>query len=388
MTHNMIKPLSLALFANAVLVYAPSAAAEIDVHLRTFYMHRDFKENIAEHREALTQAVHLNYYGEITDSISLGASAYLNLRIHDDGDSNLTGLLTTDNGEGYAKLGQIYADVSLTDNTFLRAGRWFTGTPLLNDSDSRATPSSTQAIKLTATYDQGQAYIIYTDRAASKTGSHFKRYDDGNGNDHSVALVGGDFVLSNDISFVAAYGKADSYKDQLYLNASIPVSDEVMVGLHHYRGDGDGTNAAFDSNLSNIHASYLFDNLKLSVGYQTVSGDSGYDYAWGGEDDNGLQTSNSVQILDFNRLDEDSWQVRADYQVASVPGLNMMARHTWGDYMSGNTEVDESETNFEMKYTLGEGSLDGLSLRMRVSHVEADVYENIDELRLIVNYSF
>jgi hypothetical protein len=385
----MIKPLTIALLAGtAALVHIPSASAEVDVHLRTFYLCRDFDGDTTEHREALTQALHLNYYAPITDSISVGASAYFNARIYDDGDSHLTGLLTTDNAEGYAKLGQIYADFSLTDITTLRVGRWITGTPLFNDSDSRATPSSTQAIKLTSLYKNGQAYLMYSDRAVSKTGSHFKKYEDSNGDDYGVAIIGGDYVLDNGVSFVAAYGYADDYKQQLYFNVGMPIGDSSRVALHHYQGEGDGANAAFDSDLTNLVASYVFEDLKLTIGYQTVSGDSGYDYLWGGEDDNGLQTSNSVQILDFNRLDEDSWLIRADYQVAAVPGLGVMARHTWGDYAQGNLKVDESETNVEMAYTIAGGTLEGMSLRLRASHVEGDAYDNIDEIRLIVNYGF
>lgn len=388
MTRHMIKPLALAMLASGTFVQAPTASAEVEINLRTFYMNRDFTEGTAQHREALTQAVRLDYKGQVTDSIMVGASLFSNARIHDDGDSHLTGLLTSNTSEGYAKLGQVYADFNFNENLSLRVGRWVMGTSLLNDSDSRATPSSTQAIKMTAAFDKGQAYFVYTDRASSKTESQFKQYLDGNGDDYGIALIGGDIALENGVSLAAAYGDADSYKEQLYLNAGVQVSDNISLAVHHYRGDGSGTNAAFDSNLTNLIASYSMENLKLSAGYQTVSGDSGYDYTWGGQDDNGLQTSNSVQILDFNNQDEDSWQLRADYQVSSIAGLSMMARHTWGDYTNGGLEVDESETNLEMAYTLAGGSLKGLNLRMRVSHVEADAFDDINELRLIANYNF
>ncbi len=388
MNPHVVKPLALAMFASATFVTVPSASAEVNINLRTFYMNRDFTEGSSDHREALTQAVRLDYSGKITESMGIGASLFSNARIHDDGDSNLTGLLTSDTSEGYAKLGQVYADFNFGDRMSLRLGRWVMGTALLNDSDSRATPSSTQAIKLKAAFDSGQVYFVYSDRASSKTESQFKQYLDGNGNDYGIALIGGDIALDNGVSLAAAYGDADGFKEQLYLNAGMQLSDTVTMAIHHYRGDGEGTNAAFDSNLTNLMASYQLDNLKLSAGYQTVSGDSGYNYTWGGQDDNGLQTSNSVQILDFNNQDEDSWQLRADYQVESIAGLTMMARHTWGEYTSGSQEVDESETNFEMAYTLASGSLEGLNLRMRASHVEADAFDDINEIRLIANYSF
>ena len=387
MIRTTLKPLAFALTAATLATQAPAVFADVNVDLRTFYFNRDFSEGTNDQREALTQALRIDYVGQATDSLVFGASLFANLKLDGNGDDQLTGLLNSESNS-YAKLGQIYADYSFTDTLSVRVGRWVMGTALLNDSDSRATPSSTQAIQLTNKYDNGQVYVLYSDRASSKTGSAFKRYTDGNGDDYGVAIIGGDIVLDNGLSLAAAYGNADGFKEQTYLNAGFNVTDNVALALHHYIGDGQGTNAAFDSNLTNLVASYTMDNLRLSAGYQTVSGDSAYNYFWGGQDDNGLQTSNSVQINDFNNQDEDSWQLRADYTVAAVQGLSVMARHTDGEYTNAGNKVDESETNVEMAYAVQGGALEGLNLRMRVSHVEADAYDDINEIRLIANYSF
>ncbi len=385
MLRTTIKPVALAL---ATVTMAPAALADVNVDLRTFYFNRDFSEGTSDNREALTQALRVDFVHQAMDSLQLGASLFANVKLHDDGDSQLTGLLDSDDGSGYAKLGQIFADYSFTDNLSVRAGRWVVNTPLLNDSDSRATPSSTQAIKLTNSFDGGQFYLLYSDRASAKTDSSFTKYRDANGESYGIALIGGDVALGNGVNLAAAYGDADGYSQQAFLSADWQVNDQVGVGLIHYNGDGQGANSGFDASLSNLYASYKINNLKLRLGYQTVSGDSGYDYLWGGDDDNSLMTTNAVQIMDFNRQDEDSWQLRADYAVASVPGLSLMARHTDGEYTDGGATVDEAETNVEASYTLGGGTLEGLKLRMRLSHVEADAYDDINEVRLIANYSF
>ncbi len=296
--------------------------------------------------------------------------------------------MDSDDGDSYAKLGQIYADYSFNDSISIRVGRWVIGSVLLSDSDSRATPSSTQAIQLTNQFDKGQFYALYSDRASSKTDTSFTKYTDANGDDYGIVIVGGDIVLENGLSLAAAYGDADNYKQQTFLNAGFQVNENVALSLAHYNGEGEGTNAAFDSNLTNLAASYQFDNLKLSAAYQTISGDTGYDFTWGGDDDNVLQTSHSVQIMDFNRQDEDSWQLRADYAVSSIKGLSLMARHTWGDYTDSGSTVDEAETNVDVVYQLQSGSLQGLNLHMRLSNVNADAYDDINEVRLIANYSF
>lgn len=388
MLRTTLKPLAFALAAATLATQAPAAFADVNVDLRTFYFNRDFTEGTNESREALTQALRVDYVGQATDSLTLGASLFANVKLADDGDSASTVLLD-ENKDGYAKLGQIFADFSFTDTLSVKAGRWVVDTPLLNDSDSRGTPSSTQAVKLTNAYENGKVYVLYTDRASGKTDSSFTKYLDGNGDSYGVALIGGDIALDNGLTLAAAHGHADGFAKQTYLSAGMQVNDQVAVGLIHYIGDGEGTNAAnLDANMTNVFGSYTTGNLKLSAGYQTVSGDTGYNYGWGSADDNGLMTTNAVQIMDFNRLDEDSWQLRADYAVAAVPGLKAMLRHTSGEYTNGATEVDEDETNFEMAYAVQGGTLEGLNLRMRVSHVEADAYDDINEIRLIANYGF
>jgi len=81
--------------------------ADVNVDLRTFYFNRDFSEGTNESREALTQALRVDYVGQATDSLTLGASLFANVKLADDGDSANTGLLD-ENEDGYAKLGQIF----------------------------------------------------------------------------------------------------------------------------------------------------------------------------------------------------------------------------------------------------------------------------------------
>ncbi|WP_136810170.1 OprD family outer membrane porin [Desulfosediminicola flagellatus] len=62
-----------------------------------------------------------------------------------------------------------------------------------------------------------------------------------------------------------------------------------------------------------------------------MSGERSYGFGWGGGDDNSLMTNNSVQAPDFNRQDENSLQIRADYELSAIPGLKIMARRTIGE---------------------------------------------------------
>ncbi|MEG6541775.1 OprD family outer membrane porin, partial [Pseudomonas aeruginosa] len=67
----------------------------------------------------------------------------------------------------------------------------------------------------------------------------------------------------------------------------------------------------------------------FGVGYQKMSGDTGFAYLNGADPD----LVNFIQIGDFANQDEKSWQARYDYNVAGVgfPGLTFMTRYVKGD---------------------------------------------------------
>ncbi|NDM57723.1 OprD family outer membrane porin, partial [Klebsiella pneumoniae] len=78
----------------------------------------------------------------------------------------------------------------------------------------------------------------------------------------------------------------------------------------------------------------------FGVGYQKMSGDTGFAYINGADP----YLVNFIQIGDFANKDEKSWQARYDYNFAGVgiPGLTFMTRYVNGD-------------NIDLLTTSGEG---------------------------------
>ena len=371
--------------------------AEFNFSTRTFYFNRDFREG-PEDRIALTQALRGDFVSAtLADRFRIGASVFANLKLDGQKNDAGTALLKVDsNGdtEVYAKLGQLYLDAKLTDDVNLRLGRMVLGTPLLNDPDNRATPSSSQAIVLTAKPGNADLYAIYTDKAVTKTETSFTEYS-ANGQDYDIVVLGGGYAFDNGLGVHVAYGKADDYQKQLYLNTNYTIdlgnSQSLLLDLYHYDGEADGnlySNPDYNSTMTNLAARYTMGNLKLTASYQTIGGDDAYDYGWGGPDSSLPAVWNSVQFNDFNRKDEDSFQLRADYSFPAVPGLSGFARHTMGTYDNNGIDVDEAETNLDMTYSFQSGALKGLSLRARLAHISADAYSDINEVRFIANYRF
>ncbi len=399
-------PLALAIAAGTLATTPAAFAANepsLNINLRTLYFNRDFRDGTdaraeGEDRVAASQAVRVDYASPFyNDIVGFDASIFGALKLDGRGGDENIGMLKADgtDTDSYAKLGQAFVKLKLGENTELRAGRMVLATPLLQDDDARSTPSSTQAIKLDTNIAGADLYAIYSDRAVGLSGTKFQKYE-ANGEDYDLYLVGGGYTFANGLSVHAAHGVADDYLRQTYLNAAYPIKldngDSFLIDAYYYDGsdDGDLYGGDYDSNLFNLAGSYTTGDLTLTLSYQNVGGDDGYDYGWGGEDSNVLMVWNSVQYLDFNSADEESLQVRVDYNVAAVPGLSLMARHTEGwDIDAGiEDDLEENETDLEAKYVFQGGTFEGLSLRARVAHVESDQFSDVDEFRLIANYGF
>lgn len=237
--------------------------------------------------------------------------------------------------------------IQVGDNTELRAGRMSLATPLLYDDDARSTPSSTQAVKLDTNLGGADLYAIYSDRAVNMNGTKFEKYKNAAGEEFDLYVLGGGYTFDSGLSVQLAHGQADDYMRQTYLNASYPIKlsngDSMLIDAHYYDGtdDGDLYGSDYDSTLFNLAGRYTTGDLTLTLSYQQVGGDDSYDYSWDGFDNDNhiLMTWNSVQYLDFNYADEESLQLRADYNVAAVPGLSLMACHTEGWDIDLGTET-------------------------------------------------
>ncbi len=399
-------PLALAIAAGTLATTQVAVAANepsLNINLRTFYLNRDY-HNGAEDRVAASQAVRIDYVSPYyNDIIGFDASIFGALKLDGQKEDELSGVLKADGNDtdSYAKLGQAFVKLKLGENTELRAGRMVLQTALLWDDDARSTPSSTQAVKLDTNLGGADLYAIYSDRAVNMNGTKFEKYE-ANGEDYDLYVLGGGYTFDSGLSVQLAHGQADDYLRQTYLNASYPIKlangDSMLIDAHYYDGTDDGdlydNGNDYDSTLFNLAGRYTTGDLTLTLSYQQIGGDNGYDYSWDGFDNDNhiLMTWNSVHVLDFNSADEESLQLRADYNVSAVPGLSFMARHTEGwdidDNDTGATNLKESETDLEAKYVFQAGTLEGLSLRARVAHVESDAGQDIDAIRLIANYGF
>ena len=100
---------------------------------------------------------------------------------------------------------------------------------------------------------------------------------------------------------------------------------------------------------------------------------------------------NYIQVSDFANEDERSWQLRYDYDFATlgVPGLTFMTRYVSGDHVElGNgSNGKEWERDMVIGYVLQSGPLKNLGFTWRNATMRSDFVRDVDENRLIVSYT-
>ncbi|MBS7661273.1 outer membrane porin, OprD family [Pseudomonas lalucatii] len=169
----------------------------------------------------------------------------------------------------------------------------------------------------------------------------------------------------------------------------LPIADKQSLksDLRYARSTDDGSSNV-DNKAFGALFTYALGFHSFGLGYQKMSGDTGYAYINGSDP----FLVNYVQIGDFANKDEKSYQLRYDYNFAGlgIPGLTFMTRYLNGDNidrLNAAGEGKEWERNSELMYVVQDGPLKNLGLRLRNATVRSNIGNDIDENRFIVSYS-
>lgn len=188
------------------------------------------------------------------------------------------------------------------------------------------------------------------------------------------------------------FGKLHDVYKQHILNGvytyQIADNQALTADLRYAKTKEDGK-SGIDNKAISALVSYKLGYSNFALGYQKMSGDTGYAYL--AETDPFL--TNYVQIRDFAATDEKSWQARFIHDFASVgvPGLTLMTRYIRGTniYMGANqSRGSEWERDTDIGYVFQDGALKGLGIKWRNATVRSDIsVGKVDENRLIVSYT-
>ena len=140
-----------------------------------------------------------------------------------------------------------------------------------------------------------------------------------------------------------------------------------------------------DNQVINAMFTYSVAGHALGLAYQKMLGDDGFTYVDGATP----YLTNFLQINDFAGPDQRSWQLRYDFDFASVgvPGLTFMTRYVRGDQVDlAAGEGREWERNTDIAYAFGDGPLKNLKVTWRNATYRSSFVRDLDENRLILSY--
>lgn len=373
------------------------------LQLRNFYFNRDLRDSgVAQSkREEWAQGFILNVKSGYTEgTVGFGLDLYgaLGLKLDSSGARAGTGLLPNAFGDSgpdeYTDLsGALKAKISRTE---LKVGGFMPKSPVLLSSDARLLPPLFNGITLQSAdidnllLDAGRFdHVNYRNSSGNHDDLLAGNY--GASGDH-FDYLGAAYTLSPHATLSYWRGElADVYK-QNYVGAvlSHPVGDWSLganLGYFDSSEAGGARAGDIDNGLTSVLLSASTGTHTFRVGYQDNGGDTPFPYL----QDADANVANVVQILDFTRAKERSWQARYDLDFAKlgVPGLVFLTRYLKGDNFDvAGGDGKEWERDIDVTYTVQEGPLKNVSVRWRNAMVRSNAsIGDLDENRLILSYT-
>ncbi len=372
------------------------------------YLNRDFRQFEDQNkREEWGQGLWLDVKSGYTEgTVGFGVDAMGLLGIKLDSGKGRTGtdlLPVQDDGGTPDEFSRLSATAKVKISaTELRYGSHVPELPVVKASDSRLLPQVFEGGLLTSSELEGLTFTggrldKVIDRASTNSekmllNAKNKRFAGGVEADH-LDLAGVDYKFAPGLTGRYYFADLDDiYRQHFFgLLTSHKLGAGTLSSDLRYivsRDSGAANAGKVDNQAFNAMVSYGLGNHKFGLGFQDMSGDTGFAYIDGSDP----FLINFVQINDFANADERSWQARYDYNFAGlgVPGLTFMTRYIRGDdarIAGSDDRGGEWERDIEFKYVVQSGPLKDLYVRVRNASFRSDFARDADENRVIVGYT-
>jgi hypothetical protein len=403
-----VKPNALAAAVALSILAAPLASASsltddatASLQLRNFYFNRDFRDPGAQSK-AEEWAQGFLFRGQTgythgSQGFGLDVLGAFGLKLDSADERAGTALLPNSFGnEGPSNYGFFLPTAKLKlSQSELRVGGLVPTIPIAQASDIRLLPQ---------TYTGASLGVQEIENLNLQAGQLREvNYFNSSNRQDIGATVGG---TSDRFNYLGGAYKFNANNTTLGLwrGELKDVYGQTLVNLIHSQPVGDwrlGANVAYfdtqDDGSQPLNIDHQMKSIMLSAatgahtfraGWQHSDGDTAFPYL----SQNNPYIANYVQILDFARRDEKSWQARYDIDFATlgVPGLRAFTRYVSGNNidMGAAGRGKEWERDIDVTYTIQSGALRNLSVQWRNAMVRSDVIRDIDENRLILAYTF
>jgi hypothetical protein len=377
------------------------ADTRFGAQLKTFYLNRDqFDPNRSA---AWALGGSLSYLsGYLADLIRIGAVGYTSQPLWAPREYDGTQLLKPGQ-EGYTVLGQVYAEIKLTDRIFGALGRKEYSTPYINKNDVRMTPNTFQGAAVYGTAggnDGAPAWRFgagYVSKIKTVNSNQFvwmsQQAGAPAGVERGVYVAGANYAHKG-----LSIGAIDYYSDDImnifFTEAKyrLPVTTGYELTLHAQYADQRSTGAdlltgaSFSTNQWGLKADLSFPETTLTLAYTATANGASMRSPWGG-----YPGYTSVQVEDFDRAGEGALLLKAAYDFSrhGVEGLTAYALAVIGNGVSA-PDYNQNEYDINLQWTPNGGPLEGASFRLRYARVDqrGGGDPTLNDFRLIATYDF
>jgi hypothetical protein len=374
---------------------------KLDLNLRTYYKYTDKYDDSLN--EAWAIGGSLSYKtGYLFDHLAFGAAVYTSQPLYAPDDRDGT-LLLKSGQQGYDVLGQLYGEIKILPDNFLRFYRQAYDTPYMNKNDTRMTPVTFEGYSFQGAYGgkdgelglkYGAGYVIKIKERNSDEFVWMSR--DAGANVNRGVFVGGLNLSQGPFSI----GAIDYYSDDIinifYTEAKAAFKPTKDLGLRisaqytDQRSVGDDLlkGYSFSTNQFGIKGEMSYRRAILTLGYSTTGTGADMQNPW-----SSCPVYTSVQVEDFNRAGENAFLGKLSYDFSD---LGMTGVTAYAIYVHGWDRVDpitkvsvkqQDEYDFDLQWRPQIKTLKGFWFRTRYAHVdEKNSGRTYDDFRIIVNY--
>ncbi|MFC3609467.1 OprD family porin [Stutzerimonas tarimensis] len=424
----MKRPCSISRLALSIAALAPLSAAvaqegfiegaSATLQARNYYFSRDFSDIVGPNQqskaEEWAQGFRLDFRsGYTAGTVGLGVDVIgqLGIKLDSSPDRVNTGLLPTGSdgraADEYSRLGAaLKARVSGTE---LRVGELVPSLPVLVHSDIRLLPPTYQGASILSREIEGLTLQGGQLRSTSLRNEA--------GDDRMLAMLGhlpqraassdrfnyagADYAFGNGRTTAGVwYAQLEDLYNQRFVSFKHvePIGEDwalsANIGFYDSRDDGDSLIGRVDNQALFSLLSAQYGGHTVYLGYQAMFGDTAFPRVFA----NVSPLGNEVPTFEFASADQRSWQARYDYNFAAlgVPGLIAGVRYIRGDNVDVQAtnrggpryEGRDWERDLDVGYTVQNGPLKNLNIRVRNVTARSNYRTDIDENRLIFNYTW
>ncbi|MCQ4306278.1 OprD family porin [Stutzerimonas frequens] len=397
--------LAIPTMAQAAFIEDTKAGLE----LRNFYYNSDNRTNAStaqSKQEEWAQGFILRVESGFTEgTVGFGVDALglLGVKLDSSGDRVGTGLLPGDFATG-SEAPDDYSSLHATakmkiSKTILKVGAIEPKNMAIARSDSRLLPQTFEGAQLISKEIDGLTLDVgYLTEQNNRNSSNYEDITYAGkggvaaGEPEDFKFAGATYTLMKNLTGAYYYSNLEeAYKQHSFnLIHVLPISDNqsLKTDLRYARSTDDGSSTV-DNKALGAMVTYSVSGHSFGLGYQKMSGDTGFAYAGASTDP---YLVNYVMLsADFANADEKSWQARYDYNFAAmgIPGLTFMTRYVTGDDFGPGGNSKEWERNTDIGYVFQEGALKNLGVKWRNGTYRSsnNSDRDIDQNRLIVSYT-